>query len=129
MVPKMFRKASRDFKALTDVPVKSTYFHPFALYDKEGFDQIIFGMVSSPAQEVDSNFVDDLTDHLFQAPGDVTGLDLTAINIQRGRDHGIAGWMEWRRRCGISTATTFDELRTLNAIPADLVDRMESHYE
>ncbi|OWA53880.1 Chorion peroxidase [Hypsibius exemplaris] len=129
MVPKAFRKSSKDYKIRSTVSVKSTYFHPFTLYDKDGFDEVIFGMVSSPSNEVDVNFVDDLNDHLFQAPGETSGLDLTAINIQRGRDHGVAGWMKWRQICGLPVASSFEELKRLNAIPDDVASRMEEHYD
>lgn len=43
------------------------------------------------------------------------GLDLVSLNIQRGRDHGLAAYGEWRRYCGLPPADTWEEM-------ADAVD-------
>lgn len=52
-----------------------------------------------------------MRDHLFQ--GDLSsGLDLIALNIQRGRDHGLPAYVEWRRICGLSVPRTWKEYET-----------------
>ncbi|GAU91369.1 hypothetical protein RvY_03635-2 [Ramazzottius varieornatus] len=129
MVPNLFPRADKDFGVRKKEQLRSTYFRPFALYDKDAFDEIILGMVSSPTQEIDNNFVDDLTNHLFELPGDAFGLDLTALNVQRGRDHGLQGWMKWRKLCGLSTASNFDELRGMDIVSTEIVDRMADNYD
>ncbi len=39
-----------------------------------------------------------------------SGGDLIAITIQRGREHGIPGYNQFREFCGIPKAQSFDEL-------------------
>ena len=40
-----------------------------------------------------------------------TIIDLPATNIARARDHGIPGYLQFRKVCGLSVATRFDQLQ------------------
>ncbi|KAK8781291.1 hypothetical protein V5799_017369 [Amblyomma americanum] len=51
-----------------------------------------------------------LTNHLFEPPGFGFGADLAAFNVQRGRDHGIPSYNDWREFCGMSRITDFSQL-------------------
>ena len=64
-------------------------------------DSILKGFAKQSGENFDSDFVTDVRNHLFG------GLDLLAINIQRGRDHGIPGYNDLRQYCGFERATNF----------------------
>lgn len=38
------------------------------------------------------------------------GLDLVSLNIQRGRDHGLPAYTEWRQLCRLPPADTWEEM-------------------
>lgn len=47
---------------------------------------------------------------LFKEPGSGFGLDLVSLNLQRGRDHGLPGYNEFRETCGLRKLGDFNEL-------------------
>lgn len=62
---------------------------------KHGIDDFLRGIVATPAQAMDTKVVDDLNLFLF-ANGEMSGFSLPAINIMRGRDHGLGSYLEVR---------------------------------
>ncbi|KAH8271410.1 hypothetical protein KR018_009138, partial [Drosophila ironensis] len=71
--------------------------------------RLLRGLASQKALKRDEFITPELTNHLFQTPGFPFGLDLAAINIQRGRDHGIAPYTAWRVPCGLSPIHSWDD--------------------
>lgn len=66
-------------------------------------------------------------DHLFQ-PSDLDyGYDLAAVGIQRGRDHGLPGYIRWRSVCGLSEVRTWDDL--YKVMDKDRVDMFKDIYK
>ena len=71
--------------------------------------------------------VRDVTNHLYQNRGNETGLDLAALNINRGRDHGVPGYTTLVEFCGGPTITRWRDLDRL--FQRGMRERMESLYE
>ncbi|VVC92825.1 unnamed protein product [Leptidea sinapis] len=68
----------------------------------------------------------ELTNHLFQTPHFDFGMDLAAINIQRGRDHGVPPYTSWREPCGLSAIKEFDDL--MRVMPARVARKLKAVY-
>ncbi len=87
----------------------SGVFDPSAPNHAGDIDVFLKAAASGNAQEVDLSVVDELRNMLFGAPGS-GGLDLAALNIQRGRDHGLADYNSVRDAYGLPRVTSFREI-------------------
>lgn len=77
------------------LPLAFAFFNPGPLHET-GPDPLLKYLATDNAQEVDTQLVSGLRDFLFGPPG-AGGLDLAALNIQRGRDHGLADYNTVRK--------------------------------
>lgn len=84
--------------------------NPALLYRDGAIDEATYGLVSQHAEAFDPVFVDDIKNFLFPANNASFGMDLVALNIQRGRDHGMPTYNEMRRACSLRPARDFREL-------------------
>jgi peroxidase len=95
--------------ALADpVDLSADFFNP-AVVSKWGIDPILKYLASDRAQEFDTHVVDELRNFLFGQPGQ-GGLDLASLNIQRGRDHGLADYNSTRVAYGLPAVTDFSQI-------------------
>ncbi|KPM10364.1 oxidase/peroxidase-like protein, partial [Sarcoptes scabiei] len=83
---------------------------PFSLNHPGVLDSFLFGLINQPAYKVDSTMANEITNHLFQKPGEQFGLDLAAINILRGREMGVPGYNFMREYCGLPKLNHFNDL-------------------
>jgi len=112
LVPKTFLAIDKDRAKLPRVlNMKEVFFQPKRLKAPGFFDGLIRGMTDERTKAADSDFVDDIRNHLFETSPGSGGLDLVAINIQRGRDHGLPGYNSYREICMGSRATQWSDLR------------------
>jgi hypothetical protein len=75
----------------------------------DGLEPYLLGAARQPSQTLDTLVVEDVRSFLFGAPGS-GGLDLAALNIQRGRDHGLPGYLEIRSALGLRPVESFLDL-------------------
>ncbi|NXI56133.1 PERM Myeloperoxidase, partial [Chloroceryle aenea] len=93
------------------VPLHLTFCATWRIVMEGGIDPLIRGMVVDHAKlmKQDQMLIDELQNHLFEQTA-IMGLDLAALNMQRGRDHGLPGYNAWRRFCGLSQPQNTEEL-------------------
>lgn len=111
------------------VALREAFFNP-GLFRQLRMDDLLRGLYQQRAQELDIMIVDDLRNMLFGAPGR-GGLDLFSLNVQRGRDHQLAGYNEVRQAFGLAPIreflTTGASRRGLTRDP-DLASRLQAIY-
>ncbi len=88
--------------------IKNAFFHP-SLVSNIGVEPILKGLTSQTQQEIDAKVISSLRNFLFGAPGS-GGLDLAALNIQRGRDHGLPDYNTIRQHFIGNSVNSFAEI-------------------
>ena len=63
-----------------------------------GVDDIMYGLTQQPAEKMDAHVTEDVRNFLFKDPGAAHGQDLVALNIQRGRVHSLASYLDYRAK-------------------------------
>ena len=100
---------------LGGILLQDTFFDPKPVFDPDhGGDpalvnQLLHGFVVTPSQPMDEQVNDSVRNFLFGEPG-TGGTDLVALNIQRGRDHGIAGCNAVRQAFGLGSFNNLGDL-------------------
>ncbi|KAM3599681.1 uncharacterized protein V6R79_009692 [Siganus canaliculatus] len=118
----------REHPQFPSVPLFQAFFTPWRIVFEGGIDPLLRGLITRPAKlnTQDHMMVDALRERLFQFVQHLA-LDLGALNMQRGRDHGLPGYNEWRGLCGLSQPSNEAELaQVLNN--TDLARRLLQHY-
>jgi len=106
-----------------NLALRDAFFNPGLLITEGGLEPILRGFAAKRAQELDPLIVDDLRNFLFGAPG-AGGLDLAALNIQRGRDHGLPDYNTVRESFGLPRNERIADV----SANADYVARLASIY-
>jgi peroxidase len=105
------------------IALRDAFFRADLLADSRDLADILRGLAGSGAQALDGKVIDDVRNFLFGPPG-AGGMDLVAINIQRGREHGLADYNTARAAYGLAKVASFAEI-TGDAV---LAARLEALY-
>ncbi|XP_037668902.1 thyroid peroxidase isoform X2 [Choloepus didactylus] len=110
------RRLDANFQEHPDLPrlqLHDVFFSPWRLIKEGGLDPLVRGLLARSAklQVQDQLMNEELTEKLFVLSNSGT-LDLASLNLQRGRDHGLPGYNEWREFCGLPRLETPADLST-----------------
>jgi len=109
--------------AAGDLPLREAFFNPEPLVE-HGIEPVLRGLASQGCEELDGMIVDDVRNFMFGHPG-AGGLDLGALNIQRGRDHGLPSYNAVRIELGLRPARRFRDIHP----DRDIQVRLASVYD
>ena len=118
MVSDAITPMDADGQAQAAIPLRDAFFNP-ERFGTVGIDAILRGLSSTEAQAMDTEIVDSLRSFVLDGP-DSPRLDLAALNIQRGRDHGLPTLNDARRAFGLAPIASFDDSALRDGVGARL---------
>uniref|UniRef100_A0A8D0LBD1 Thyroid peroxidase n=1 Tax=Sphenodon punctatus TaxID=8508 RepID=A0A8D0LBD1_SPHPU len=103
----------QDDPDLPNLYLHEVFFSPWRLIKEGGLDPLLRGVLARSAklQVQDQMLNEELTEKLFVLSNNGS-LDLASLNLQRGRDHGLPGYNDWREFCGLPRLETEADLNT-----------------
>ncbi len=103
------------------LPLREAFFDPDQiLVAQDGrIEPVLRGLAAQLCEDLDIYLVDDIRNFLFGRPGE-GGLDLAALNIQRGRDHGLDRYNRVRGNLGLRPADGFADVSSDPVVRARL---------
>ena len=93
-----------------NLSVREVFFTaPSILTNEQSIEPILRGLASQLHQAIDVKVTSELRNFLFGSSGQ-GGLDLVALNSQRGRDHGVPSYNDMRAQFGLERRQSFSEV-------------------
>jgi len=108
----VIQRLEEDGSAIADGPLslRASFFNATPpILVSEGLEPFFRGLAAQRSQELDAKVIDDVRNFLFGAPGQ-GGLDLIALNVQRGRELGLPDFNTARADLGLPRKRTFREI-------------------
>lgn len=96
-----------------------SFFNPDLITPAGKIDDLFRGLAWQEANEIDTQVIDDVRNMLFGPPGS-GGLDLLSLNLQRGRDHGLADYNTMREDFGLPAVNDFSDITSDASLAASL---------
>ncbi len=109
LLPTDLERQTEDGSDAGSLDLASAFFNPGAMGGSEGMDNLLRGLMGDTASELDTKIVDDVRNLLFNVPG-APKRDLAVLNIERGRDHGLASLNDTREALGLERHHSIDDL-------------------
>lgn len=91
------------------VDIRTAFANPTFLENQGGIDPFLRGLAAQKHQHIDTKITSDLRNFLFGNPGS-GGMDLAALNIERGREKGLPHFNLLRQNFGLPPVNTFSEI-------------------
>nr|XP_057946306.1 thyroid peroxidase-like isoform X1 [Doryrhamphus excisus] len=112
-VPSVIRRLDERYQENQHFPnlmLHDSLFTPWRIFHEGGIEPILRGTTGTEAAASNANTLvqEEATERLvvinIQQP-----MDLASLNLQRGRDHGLPGYNDWREFCGLKRIRTLED--------------------
>lgn len=127
LVRPMFPRVDANFQEKTPIQLRTSFFNSETLMEFQAVDEVIRGLFVTPMENLDQFVSNEVTNHLFESRRVAfSGFDLAALNIQRGRDHGLRAYNEYRAACNLKRAINFEDLS--REMTPEIITRLRQVY-
>ncbi|KAH7955143.1 hypothetical protein HPB49_024771 [Dermacentor silvarum] len=127
LLPDITERYNKFHEKLEAIRLSKLLRQPYDLYKPGVVDSFALGLVDQQSNRMDPEITTEVTNHLFEVPGDGFGMDLVSLNIQRGRETGIPGYNDFREYCGLPRARDFSDL--IGYLPNKTIHRYAQIYK
>ena len=112
-----------DAKEYDSILLSDGFWLPSNMITDGGIEPVLRGAAVSNQAANDIHYVSSLRNSMFGEPG-FGGLDMCAIDIQRGRDHGLPNYNQLREYFGLPSAESWSDI----SINTETVEKMTLAY-
>jgi len=124
-MPSTMERYSKALNLMGYIKMTDSFFNPHEMYT-EKFDEYLLGMISQNAPSSDQIVTNEMTNTVSDNGNE--GFDFVASSIQRGRDHGLPGYVEFRIACQIEPKIDhFDDLTSI--VKGSVLKRLKVLYK
>ncbi|KAG7226315.1 hypothetical protein INR49_003067, partial [Caranx melampygus] len=111
----ILRRMNENFQETEHLPhlrLHDTFFSPWRIVKEGGIEPVLRGVIAHAAVAVSPNMLmaEETTESLVLLNIE-QHMDLASLNLQRGRDHALPGYNDWRAFCGLKRIMTLDDLK------------------
>lgn len=109
---KRLNESFQEHRHFPHLRLHKTLFSPWRIVKEGGIEPVLRGMVGTAASAVSSDMLmaEEVTERMVVLNAR-QHVDLASLNLQRGRDHGLPGYNDWRKFCGLSRIKSLEDLR------------------
>ncbi|XP_052234492.1 myeloperoxidase-like isoform X1 [Dreissena polymorpha] len=122
-IPTFMSVFTKNFQPFRETLLNLTFGDPNMTYiqsvngGQSGMQGLSYALSALKSQNTDRIIEDTVRNNLFVNTLADTSFDLASLNIQRGRDHGLPSYNEFRKWCGLSSVSSW-----YTSSPGGLVD-------
>jgi len=122
-----FDLKDRLYRQKSTLTLRDVFHNPLTLLSNDTHDDLIRGLAAQTVRDFNNVFTTELTEWLFKEKEDDFGSDLVSLNIQRGRDHQIPSYTQYRKLCGLGEVKEWGDMSDL--ISVEKLHRLVHVYE
>ena len=118
-------KVTKEFEPVEIKDLARSLFNSSDVYSN--FESIARGLLVDRIYESQPHMTPYLNHYLLENIFEAGKSSLGALNVQRGRDHGLPSYNRYREFCGLNLAKDFEDLST--NIDREIVEKLKKVYD